>query len=69
MSEAADRDLSPGEEFESLAKAYAQLAVHLLKEYTESDHLGAILLEMNSDLDGFWDLHSSSRRMMRRSTA
>lgn len=52
MSEAAERDLSRSQEFLRLANDYAKLAIHLLKEYTESDHLAAILLEMASDIDG-----------------
>eukprot|EP01084_Bolivina_argentea_P217496 369235_1 len=51
MHDAAERDLSRGDEFEHLASDYASLAIHLLKEYTESDHLAAILLEMPSDID------------------
>eukprot|EP01084_Bolivina_argentea_P019597 36423_1 len=52
MSECADRDLSRQDEFNRLGNDYAKLAIHLLKEYTESDHLAAILLEMQSDIDG-----------------
>ena len=52
MSDAAQRDLSRSDEFLTLADDYAKLAIHLLKEYTDSDHLAAILLEMASDIDG-----------------
>ena len=42
MSDAAQKDLNRSDEFLTLADDYAKLAVHLLKDYTESDHLETI---------------------------
>ena len=52
MTERAESDLSRELEFNKLSADYAKLAIHLLNEYTESDHLAAVLLEMESDIDG-----------------
>jgi len=52
LNDAAERDLSRSAEFFRVANDYAKLGVHLLDEYTDSDHLAAILLEMTSDIEG-----------------
>eukprot|EP01084_Bolivina_argentea_P180001 310988_1 len=51
MKDIANADVSESDAFLKLADDYSKLSMHLLKEYTESDHLTAILLEMQSDID------------------
>eukprot|EP01084_Bolivina_argentea_P156177 272159_1 len=51
MKNIANAEVSPNDAFSKLADDYSKLSLHLLKEYTQSDHLTAMLLEMQSDID------------------
>ena len=52
MNDLAKNDLTRVDEFKKLGIDYSKLAIHLLNEYSEGDHLAAILLEIDSDIDG-----------------